>query len=168
MGEHFFVLDHPLAYFITFRTYGTWLHGDERGSVERHNENIYGTPLLPPNPRWEAAERERLIHPAFILEAPHRAAVDEAIREVCRFRGYELAGLAVRTNHVHAVVTAECAPELIMNAFKSYSTRKMLTRELIGKNIHPWVRHGSTRWLWTPEVVANAVNYVLHGQGDAL
>jgi hypothetical protein len=25
----------PLAYFISFRTYGTWLHGDERGSVNR-------------------------------------------------------------------------------------------------------------------------------------
>jgi hypothetical protein len=23
----------PLAYFITLRTYGTWLHGDDRGTV---------------------------------------------------------------------------------------------------------------------------------------
>ena len=30
--------DTPLAYFISFRTYGTWLHGDERGSIDRfHN-----------------------------------------------------------------------------------------------------------------------------------
>ncbi len=27
--------DIPLAYLITFRSYGTWLHGDERGSVNR-------------------------------------------------------------------------------------------------------------------------------------
>ncbi len=168
MGESFFVLDYPLAYFITFRTYGTWLHGDERGSVERHGFNIYGTPLLPPNPRWETAERERMLHDAFILDAPHRRAVDEAIREVCRFRGYELSALAVRTNHVHVVVTAECAPEPIMNAFKAYSTRKMRDQGLIGKNIHPWVRHGSTRWLWTDEAAANAVNYVLYGQGGLL
>jgi hypothetical protein len=25
----------PLAYLITLRTFGTWLHGDERGSVSR-------------------------------------------------------------------------------------------------------------------------------------
>ena len=25
----------PLAYFITFTCYGNWLHGDERGSVDR-------------------------------------------------------------------------------------------------------------------------------------
>ena len=38
----------PLAYLITFRSYGTWLHGDERGSVDRFH-NVYGTPRLPPN-----------------------------------------------------------------------------------------------------------------------
>jgi hypothetical protein len=33
--------DHiPLAYLITFRCYGTWLHGDSRGSVDRfHNRS---------------------------------------------------------------------------------------------------------------------------------
>jgi hypothetical protein len=42
--------DHtPLAYFIMFRSYGTWLHGDSRGSVDRLH-NTYGTPRLPPNP----------------------------------------------------------------------------------------------------------------------
>ena len=25
----------PLAYLITFRCYGTWVHGDERGSMDR-------------------------------------------------------------------------------------------------------------------------------------
>lgn len=34
--------DTPLAYLITFRTYGTWLHGDERGSVDK-NHNKFGT-----------------------------------------------------------------------------------------------------------------------------
>ena len=37
-----------LAYFITFRCYGTWLHGDERGSVDRFH-NIYGMPFIPKN-----------------------------------------------------------------------------------------------------------------------
>jgi hypothetical protein len=38
----------PLAYLITVRTFGTWLHGDERSSVDEHNDlNIYGTPRWP-------------------------------------------------------------------------------------------------------------------------
>jgi hypothetical protein len=39
--------DNPLAFLITFRSYGTWLHGDERGSVNRFH-NQYKSALLPP------------------------------------------------------------------------------------------------------------------------
>jgi hypothetical protein len=38
----------PLAYLITFRAYGTWLHGDSRGSVDRFH-NRYGAPLIRAN-----------------------------------------------------------------------------------------------------------------------
>jgi hypothetical protein len=36
---------YPLAYHITFGTYGTRLHGDERGTVERAH-NVYGEPIV--------------------------------------------------------------------------------------------------------------------------
>ena len=32
----------PLAYLITIRTFGTWLHGDSRGPVDRDGNNIKG------------------------------------------------------------------------------------------------------------------------------
>jgi len=38
--------DIPLAYFISFRAYGTWLHGDKRGSIDRFN-NRYRSPYIP-------------------------------------------------------------------------------------------------------------------------
>jgi hypothetical protein len=44
--------DTPLAYFISFRTYGTWLHGDERSSTDRFH-NQYGSPFIPPNEKWQ-------------------------------------------------------------------------------------------------------------------
>ena len=34
----------PAGHFLTFRTYGTWLHGDARGSVDRFH-NVPGEPL---------------------------------------------------------------------------------------------------------------------------
>ena len=43
--------DTALAYLISFRTYGTWLHGDKRGSVDRFH-NRYCSPYLPPNKKW--------------------------------------------------------------------------------------------------------------------
>jgi hypothetical protein len=39
--------DTPLAYLITFRCHGTWLHGDERGSVDRFH-NRYKSPCIEP------------------------------------------------------------------------------------------------------------------------
>lgn len=48
--------DQPLAYFITFRTHGTWLHGDQRGSVDRHGRNVFGADRIALDPvspsRW--------------------------------------------------------------------------------------------------------------------
>lgn len=41
---------YPLAYLITCRCYGTWLHGDARGSVDREH-NGPGTSLVAPNAR---------------------------------------------------------------------------------------------------------------------
>ena len=38
-----------LAYLISFRCYGTWLHGDERGSVGRRTSNIFGQPKIKAN-----------------------------------------------------------------------------------------------------------------------
>ena len=69
----------PLAYFISFRTYGTWLHGDERGSVNR-KQNKYGTPRIAPNARLQKAERKLLKHPPVTLDGYQRPVVENAIR----------------------------------------------------------------------------------------
>ena len=44
--------DIALAYLITFRSYGTWLHGDDRGSIDRFH-NRYKSPYIPPNIKWK-------------------------------------------------------------------------------------------------------------------
>src|SRR5437868_339150 len=49
----------PLAYFLTFRCYGTWLHGDGRGSVDALH-NVPGTPRMAPNGRREEGARGRM------------------------------------------------------------------------------------------------------------
>src|SRR5439155_15442144 len=90
--------DHaPLGYLITFRTYGTWLHGDSRGSVDRFH-NRYGTPLIPPNRRWRQYNERALKRPPVKLTARRRAAIEAAIRETCRIRKWKLWTLNARTN----------------------------------------------------------------------
>ena len=49
--------DTPLAYFISFRTCGTWLHGDKRGSIDRFH-NQYRSPYIAPNEKWHRYNAE--------------------------------------------------------------------------------------------------------------
>jgi REP element-mobilizing transposase RayT len=156
----------PLAYLITIRTYGTWLHGDERGSVDRRLYNKYGTPKIAHNERLVRAEEAQLEHPPVTLTEAQRAVVERAIREVCAHRGYQLLAVNARTNHVHTVVAATCKPEPVMNAFKAYATRHLREAGLLPLDVRPWSRHGSNPYLWTPEQVDRAIDYVINGQDD--
>jgi hypothetical protein len=62
----------PLAFLITFRCYGTWLHGEERGSIDRRNFNRYGTPDMPANTRVLDSEKAELKNPAVLLNRAQR------------------------------------------------------------------------------------------------
>ena len=156
----------PLAYLITFRCYGRWLHGEERGSIARRNFNRYGTPDMPANEKLVDDERAELKNPTILLNRAQRDVVASAIREVCQHRAYVLHALNVRTNHVHSVVSASCRPEHVMESFKAYATRKLRDEDLLSRDVKPWARHGSTPYPWTEEEVSRAIDYVLNGQGD--
>ncbi|HAF15800.1 MAG TPA: hypothetical protein DCK99_19325 [Blastocatellia bacterium] len=114
----------PLAYLITFRAYGTWLHGDRRGSVDRLH-NRFDTSLIAHNERWRKYNHSLLTHSPVKLRSRQRALVDEAIRETCKIRKWEFWATNVRTNHVHTVVWAGCNLETILAAFKANATRKL-------------------------------------------
>ena len=159
--------DTPLAYFISFRCYGTWLHGDDRGSIDRFH-NRYGDPYLPVSDAWERHNRKQLKGDPFILRARERASVEKAIRETCSIRNWHVLALNVRTNHVHTVVTAKCRPALVLNAFKANATRQLREEQLWAHHFSPWADKGSTRLLWNERSVANAIDYVLNGQGGDL
>ncbi len=123
--------------------------------------NIYG---IPSRPHLEEAESKQLQHGAKTLTAPQRRVVEAAIRQVCLHRKYFLRAINVRTNHVHAIVSAMCRPESILNVFKSYSTRLLRDQGLIESEIRPWSRHGSTVYLWKENDLARGMEYVLLGQ----
>jgi REP element-mobilizing transposase RayT len=156
----------PLAFLITFRCYGTWLHGDERGAIDRRKYNVYGTPDMPANIKLIEDEKAELKNPGITLNRAKRAVVERAIREVCEHRGYRLHAVSVRTNHVHSVVSASCKPEHVMDSFKAYATRQLRETGLMSPDVRIWARHGSTPYLWTEEQVERAIDYVMNGQGE--
>jgi REP element-mobilizing transposase RayT len=153
-----------LAYLITIRCYRTWLHGDERGSMDRRENHRYCSPKIAPNKALQSSEALLLKHPPVKLEDSQRTIIEAAIREVCDNRRYQLQAVNVRTNHVHSVVAAACKPEFVMNTFKAYATRHLREKGLIPPDVKPWSRHGGTRYLWRPHHVERAIDYMINGQ----
>jgi REP element-mobilizing transposase RayT len=160
-----FGMAEPLAFLLTFRTYGTWLHGDERGSVDGEHNGL-GMPLLDPNPRRVAYERSRMSAPPLELDEPLRRIVDAAIVDQCRYRNWELIERAVRSNHVHIVIGyAGVRPERMAGELKSRATRWLRERGHVAANQPVWVDGpGSRRYLWRLEEIAVAAAYVREGQ----
>ncbi len=138
--------DIPLAYLITFRCYGTWLHGDERGSIDRFH-NAYQEPYAEANAYRKKYNADRLRGRPVTLNAKQRRSVSEAISEVCSYKNWFLRALNVRTNHIHLVASIRNAnPAAALNAFKAYATRKMRQNSCWQYKYSPWVNKGSTRY----------------------
>jgi len=160
--------DTPLGYLITFRCYGTWLHGDERGSIDRFH-NRYKSPYLARSDRRRDLNLKEMRSEPLILDTRQRQSVDLAVREVCVNREWLLHALNVRTNHVHTVVSiGSIKPDRVLNAFKAYATRRMRLDGNWTEPRSPWADKGSQRYLWTEQSLALAIDYVVNGQGGEL
>jgi hypothetical protein len=147
----------PLADLITFTCYGTWLHGDERGSVDEEH-NAFGTPVLSTDLERRARERDSLAEGDYSLDASRRRIALDALCEIAQRKGWILHAVHVRSNHVHIVVTASGPPERVMNDLKTAASRRLNRRFPAEQNRTRWTRHGSTRYLWTVEAVAEKIH----------
>ncbi len=156
--------DEPLAFFITFRTYGTWLHGDPRGSVDRFH-NRYGIPKLPPNKMRQQYETGLLKRKPVLLTVKQREAAADGIREICKKRNWCLWVVNVRTNHAHAVVTASCDSKKVRAALKASATKVMRERRCWCGSQSPWADKGSRIRLNTRKHLIAAIVYVQYDQG---
>lgn len=151
------------TYFLTWTTYGTWLHGDPRGSVSRE-QNRPGTTFVAPSRAMVEQDAKRLKHVPIVLNEVQRRCVDSTIRAHAEYRRWQLHAVNVRTNHVHVVCTGALSPERMMGEFKSWATRSLRQRQELGQNQRVWTTHGSTRWLDSEMSIASTVHYVTHRQ----
>jgi REP element-mobilizing transposase RayT len=121
--------------------------------------------MLASDPAREAHWRVILKETPFVLDSQARVLTLNAILAVCAHRQWIAHAVHVRTNHVHAVITAEARPERILSDFKAYCTRTLRSKILDLERRRYWTEHGSTRYLWNQVSVRAAVAYVLDGQG---
>jgi REP element-mobilizing transposase RayT len=155
----------PLAYLITFRTYGTWLHGDVRGSVGRNGKNVYGSPLIPANEGLKKKMIDLSKASPVVLTTEMRSTVEAAINEISTRRGHNLYAVNARTNHVHTVIGGQQYPERIAVDLKANATKMLRDELLIDPNKVVWVRGQSRRYLWKHRQVDAAIDYTLYSQG---
>lgn len=148
----------PLAYLLTFRSYGTWLVGDPRGSTP----NSMSTPLRGPHEGLRRACEQRLAHAPTTFDDAQRIVIHCAIDETCRAKQWAAYAVNVRTNHVHVVLSGPCPPEQMMRTLKAWSSRRLREAGLMAIDHKVWSRHGSTRYLWRQSAVAAACAYTLN------
>jgi REP element-mobilizing transposase RayT len=154
----------PLAYHITWTTYGGWLPGDSRGWVERGTHGIQA-----PDEGSQAVATRALRTEPIRLDAAQREVVRVTIVEHCAIRGWRLHAVNVRSNHVHTLVTADESPEVVMNQFKAWSSRRLNEQAALrGTKVAPkhrwWTRHGSTKWINEEGYFQNVMRYIVDGQ----
>jgi REP element-mobilizing transposase RayT len=160
-------MSEPVAYFLTFSTYGTWLHGRDPGSVDR-THSAYGTPLLPPNAEVESEQSMKMRQGEYSLDEARREVVLSTIREVASHRRWRIWAVHVRSNHVHVVLTAPCKPEKVMSDFKAWASRRLREKFDESADRDRWTQHGSTRYVWSNEQLDQKIHYVLDEQGAAM
>ncbi|MGY8769737.1 MAG: hypothetical protein ACKVH8_15065 [Pirellulales bacterium] len=151
-------MNDPIAYFLTWPTYGTWLPGDIRGWIEyRHGW------LLPNTTRLQYSEA-KLKDDACILNDKERRIVEGQVAETCRFRDWILYGVSCRSNHMHLVIGAEnTRPEKIRVDIKSWCTRRM--NELSDRNRgNWWAERGSQRYIFDEDCLGTVIQYVTDAQ----
>lgn len=99
----------PLAFFLTWTTYGSWLPGDDRGWVDGHGHFRAAEPLQ------AASARREMVEEPVSFDVDQRASVENAIETDCRRRGWHLHAVHCRSQHVHVVVAAaDHGPDEVM------------------------------------------------------
>ena len=148
----------PIAYFLTWPTYGTWLPGDNRGWIEyRHGWQF-------PDPPRLLIAKSRMKESACLLHEAAQQVVERQIAETCQRRGWSLHAAACRTNHMHVVVGAvDTMPRKIRIDIKAWCTRRL--KDCVDANRKNWwAERGSIRYVWDEEQLARVHQYVTEAQ----
>lgn len=151
----------PLAYFLTWTTYGTWLPGDERGWVET------GKGIQPPDAERRTAALALMTATSCSFDTMQRETIEQTITDHCKIRSWELHAVNCRSNHVHVVVTANATPRLVLEQVKAYCTRRLKEQQrTLGMPLREkwWTEGGSKRFLNSEASLEAAIHYVLFGQ----
>ncbi|QDT36985.1 transposase [Stratiformator vulcanicus] len=147
-----------IAYFLTWTTYGSWMPGDERGWVAR------GCGEQAPDSRVKEIANRMMVESEVKLSRDCRELVERTINRHCEIRNWHLHACAVRSNHVHVVVTAvDVDPANVREQLKAWATRR-LRDEIDGARRKWWTEGGSVRFVRSDSQLERCIMYVTEAQ----
>lgn len=151
-------MNDPIAFFITWPTYGTWLPGDERGWVE------YKRGWKLPSECRQLEAKTTMREDACKLDAIARGTVERQVQETCEFRGWISHAVNCRSNHMHVVIGAiDTDPMKIRSDLKAWCTRR-LKEKVDPCRQNWWAERGSIRWIFNEDSLHTVVQYVMEAQ----
>ena len=150
----------PLAYLLTWTTYGSWLPGDKRGWVDGRY-GAWHVPYEERDPDREMRARSRMTGSAVMLTPEQRGLVEAKIQSECDERCWCLHALSARSNHVHVVMSVgDIEPGKILGMLKMACTSG-LNAECDSPR-RWWTKNGSRRFLNDERSLHGAIRYVLN------
>ena len=153
------MLNEPLAYFITWTVYGSFLPGDARWW--RHKKQGTSAPTAGLR-QWS---KNRLLHPIKLLTPDDRGACESAIDEICVFRGWKLWARSARSNHVHVLVTAtDRKPNLIRDQIKGKCTLEIRKTNTDFVDRPVWTTRGDIEFIDTEDEINECQIYIHEAQ----
>ena len=147
----------PIAYHITFGTYGTRLHGDPRATVSR-DMNKPGDPIIGSNPSWWKQERDRLNFEPVVFSREQMQYAESQIPLICARGGWKMHQCAVGPDHVHNVLSFEAPPEAVRRWLKTWLGQAMSARW--PREGPWWAEGGSIKWVWNEAYFRRVFDYV--------
>jgi REP element-mobilizing transposase RayT len=169
-----------LTWLLTNTTYGTWLPGDDRGSVTsvrdrrpsdpaittRLEHDRPGEPWEPNLPGLRRSARTQMKGPPIYLTLPQAETLLAQFLETAEHRGWVMLAASIMANHYHLVIQAseDGRADRILADLKAYATRKLSSVYGAPASETWWTGKGSKRWLRDDRAVADGTSYVLYKQ----
>jgi len=153
----------PIAFFLTWTTYGSWLPGDNRGWADSRGH------LRAAEPARELQASRLLAESPLTLGVHQQWVVADVIAAHSNIRGWTLHAMSCRPQHVHVVVTAVgVSPEDVLSQFKTWASRRLKGAsagdQTRSGRMRWWTEGGSKRWIYDVAELGAVVTYVTECQ----
>ncbi len=149
----------PLAYHITFGTYGTRLHGDERGTVDRR-QNTPGEPIIGRDDDWQQLEASQLNFPPVQLSDEQRLYVEQIIPAICARGGWAYHTCAARRDHLHVELSASAEGKAARKWLKRWLGEALSKRWPLPQGARWFAVGGSVHSIWNRKYFERVFGYI--------